>query len=179
MPLLPIQILWVNLVTDGLPALALGLEPADAESMRRPPRATRESVFARGLGRRIGVRGTVIGVVTLVLFLGALRTGHSLAYARTAAFAALTLQQLVFVFECRSEQRHPWRVPLARNLWLPLAALSSLALFLLTIYVPALRPTFATVPIGRTGWLAVLAASFAPSIIQGLRLGRAPRTRPA
>ena len=179
MPLLPIQILWVNLVTDGLPALALGLEPADPDSMRRPPRAPRESVFARGLGRRIGVRGTVIGVVTLVLFLAALRTGHSLAYARTAAFAALTLEQLVFVFECRSEQRHPWQVPLRLNPWLPLAALSSLALFLLTVYVPALRPTFATVPLGRLGWLAVLLASFAPSIVQGLRLRRAPRLRPA
>jgi Ca2+-transporting ATPase len=177
MPLLPIQILWVNLVTDGLPALALGLEPADPEGMRRPPRPPHESVFARGLGRRIVVRGLVIGTVTVALFLFALRTGHRLDYARTLAFAALTLEQLVFVFECRSESRHPWRLPLARNPWLPLAALSSLALFLLTVYVPALRPIFATVPLGATGWLLVALAALGPTIVQGLRLGGVPRTR--
>ncbi|MCL6595457.1 MAG: cation-translocating P-type ATPase [Firmicutes bacterium] len=165
MPLVPLQILWVNLVTDGLPALALGLEPADPDAMRRPPRPPRESIFARRLGARIAGRGTVIAVVTLAVFLAGLRTGHGLAYARTLAFAALTMQQLVYVFECRTESGSPWRRPLSANPWVPLAVLSSLALFALTLYVPALRPLFATVPLRAPGWLAVAAASLAPALL--------------
>jgi Ca2+-transporting ATPase len=165
MPLLPLQILWVNLVTDGLPALALGLEPADPDTMHRPPRPPRESLFARRLGARIAGRGTVIAVVTLAVFLAGLRAGHGLAYARTLAFAALTMQQLVYVFECRTESGSPWRRPLSANPWVPLAVLSSLALFALTLYVPALRPLFATVPLRAPGWLAVAAASLAPALL--------------
>jgi len=165
MPLLPIQILWVNLVTDGLPALALGLEPADPDAMHRPPRAPSESIFAHGLGTRIGLRGALIGAVTLGLFLLSLRTGHSLAYARTAAFAALTLQQLAFVFECRRESAGGAVAPLRANPWLPLAVVASFGLFALTVYVPAVRPIFGTVALSTDTWLWVLVGSVAPTLL--------------
>lgn len=105
LPLLPIQILWINLVTDGLPAVALGVEPAEQELMREKPRPPHEGIFSRGLGYRILVQGLTIGVITITVFILALRMGSGLPVARTMAFCTLVFSQLSYVFACRSEAR--------------------------------------------------------------------------
>ena len=105
LPLVPIQILWVNLVTDGLPAMALGLDKAEGDLMKRKPRHPNEGVFARGLGWKIISRGILIGLATLIAFIVVYKNNpDNLVYAQTIAFATLVLAQLIHVFDCRSEK---------------------------------------------------------------------------
>src|SRR5699024_5859913 len=104
LPLVPVQILWVNLVTDGLPAMALGLDQSEDDVMRRGPRNPKEGIFARGLGFKIVSRGIVIGLVALVAFMLAYQGNpDSLIYGQTVAFTTLVMSQLIHVFDCRSE----------------------------------------------------------------------------
>lgn len=152
LPLLPVQILWVNLVTDGLPALALGLEPPDEGVMLRPPRPRGESLFAGGIGWRILERGSLIGVSTLGVFSWRLSTSGDLADARTWAFATLVACQLWHVFDCRST---PETGPLGRlrgSGYLIASVLSSWALLFSAIYLPILSGYFKTKPIPASGW---------------------------
>ena len=160
LPLLPLQILWVNLVTDGLPAMALGLQAPEADVSTRPPRSPREGVFARGLGVKILGRGIIIGLSTIGVYVLALRViGWDLLLARTVAFATLVLSQLVHAFDCRSERRALVEVPLSSNWYLVVAALVSLAMLLGAIYIPELRPFFKTAPLGSREWTWVVLAS--------------------
>lgn len=165
LPLVPIQILWINLVTDGLPALALGVEPPEPGIMERPPRDPRESVFARGLTGQIVGRGLQISLCTLLAFWLAARCGNGdLFFARTIAFTTLVLLQLVYVFECRSETMV--RVKLGGNPYLVGAVLVSLLLQVLVLYVPTLGKTFQTVPLGWSHWALVLVVVFLPTLVQ-------------
>src|SRR5579875_3075618 len=115
LPLLPLQLLLVNLVTDGLPALALGVDPPSPSVMRRPPRHPDESVLARGLGRLIAMRGLIIGLCSLGVFAQALASGLSLDQARTLAMCTLVLSQLLHAFDARSETLSIWRLGLFTN----------------------------------------------------------------
>ena len=161
LPLRPIHILLVNLVTDGLPAVALGLEPAEPDVMNRPPRHPRESLFAGGLGRRVLVRGVVIGVTTLALFvLG--WAGGDLERGRTMALAGLVLSQMLHVFDCRSERRSAFDVPLAANPALVAAVASSIAVLLAVIYWAPLARYFYTVPLRPGDWVMVLGGVLMP-----------------
>jgi Ca2+-transporting ATPase len=155
-PLLPIQILWVNLVTDGLPAIALGLEPAGPGLMRRPPRPSREGIFAQGLGINIVVQGFLIGAVTLAVYLLKL-TGNSLAAARTAAFTTLVLAQLCFAFRCRSECGRVKQGRLAPNPYLIGAVAISSLMQLLAVNLRWMQKIFYTRPLNPTDWLLILA----------------------
>ncbi len=143
--LLPIQILWINLVTDGLPAIALGMDPPDGDEMLDPPRPSGDSIFAGGLLSRIAIRGSVIAFCTLMVFMLLLRQGRGLEMARTSAFLTLVLTQLIHVFECKSERRSLFRIPLLNNRKLIGAALLSLLMILAVIYIPPLMPVFHTV----------------------------------
>ncbi|HHY38412.1 MAG TPA: cation-translocating P-type ATPase [Clostridia bacterium] len=152
LPLLPVQILWVNLVTDGLPALALGVEPPDEGVMLRPPRPRGESLFADGIGWRILERGSLIGVSTLGVFAWRLNLTGDLADARTWAFATLVACQLWHVFDCRST---PGTGPLGKlkgSGYLIASVLSSWALLLSAIYLPFFSAYFKTKPIPAPGW---------------------------
>jgi Ca2+-transporting ATPase len=170
LPLLPLQILWVNLVTDGLPAMALGLQAPEADVSTRPPRSPRESVFARGLGVKILGRGIIIGLSTIGVYVLALRaTGWDLLLARTVAFATLVLSQLVHSFDCRSERRALVEVPLSSNWYLVVGALVSLAMLLGAIYIPELRPFFKTAPLEPREWTWVVLASVWGQIAVGCR----------
>jgi Ca2+-transporting ATPase len=146
--LLPIQILMINLVTDGLPAIALGFDPPQSDPMALPPRPRNESVFSRGLGFPIVTRGLLIGLSVLLAFTSVLRRGESLAAARTCAFAALVLTQLVHSFECKSENRSLFTIRLLNNWKLIGASAVSLSIVLACIYVPSLAEIFDTVPLG-------------------------------
>ncbi|MBR6790144.1 MAG: cation-translocating P-type ATPase [Oscillospiraceae bacterium] len=142
----PIHILMVNLVTDGLPAIALGLEPAEKDVMRRPPRSAGESIFAGGLLSKILFRGCLIGLTTLFVFGHFLGTAD-LSTARTAAFLTLVMTQLIHVFECRSESGNPFAVPLTGSLKLIGAAAFSAAAAFLAVYWPPLSNLMETVPL--------------------------------
>jgi P-type Ca2+ transporter type 2C len=165
LPLVPIQILWVNLVTDGLPAMALGLDKPEEDVMKRKPRHPKEGVFSRGLGWKVVSRGFLIGIATLLAFIFAYKAHpNHLAYAQTVAFATLVMAQLIHVFDCRSEKSIFARNPFG-NMYLVWAVLSSLVLMLLVIYLPSLQPIFHTVPIEWKDWLLILGFSSVPTFL--------------
>ncbi|MGW9125969.1 calcium-translocating P-type ATPase, SERCA-type [Paenibacillus chitinolyticus] len=171
LPLIPIQILWVNLVTDGLPAMALGVDQAEKDLMQHKPRSARENIFARRLGWKIISRGFLIGVCTLGAFWLVLRVNpgdaQHLVKAQSVAFATLVMAQLIHVFDCRSSRSIFHRNPL-QNKYLVLAVLSSLVLMLGVMYTPQLQPIFKTVPLGFKDWIIVLIAAGIPTFLMGL-----------
>nr|WP_204618787.1 calcium-transporting P-type ATPase, PMR1-type [Desulforadius tongensis] len=176
LPLLPIQILWMNLVTDGLPAMALGVDPAHRDIMNRPPRHPQESVFANGLGWRILGSGTVIALGTLVAFcLGLVWRDEALA--RTMAFNTLVFFQLFYVFVCRSEHHSILDIGLFTNPHLLVAVAVSAALQLMVVYVPFLQPIFKTVPLQPLHWVAVLVISFTPTFLSTITMQVRRRAR--
>jgi len=161
LPMLPIQILWVNLVTDGLPAMALGLEPPEPGIMKRKPRPVSEGVFSRGLGWIILSRGVFISIITLVSFtIGLLiykvQGIDDLSLARTMALTTLVIAQLFYVFECRSEHFTPFELGFLKNRFLIAAVLCSLTMHLAVIYVPFLQGVFHTVSINWWQWLIII-----------------------
>jgi Ca2+-transporting ATPase len=156
-PLLPIHILWVNLVTDGLPGLALAAEPAERGIMQRPPRAPQESLFAHGLWQHILWVGLLIGGLCLLVQAWALSTGH--AHWQTMVFTVLTLSQMAHVLAVRSETESLWRLGLGTNRPLLGAVLLTFVLQMATIYVPVLNPIFKTQPLSLTELLLCLGAS--------------------
>ncbi|WP_088228508.1 calcium-transporting P-type ATPase, PMR1-type [Desulfosporosinus sp. FKB] len=168
LPLLPIQILWVNLVTDGLPAMALGVDGAEPEIMNRPPRIPGESIFARGLARKIGIRGTLIGLGTLFVFVAGLFMGANMLGARTMAFSTLVFSQLFHVFDCRSEERSIFEVGLFSNPYLVGAVLVSTMMQLSVIYLPPLQAIFKTTALHSWQWILILCVAGGPSILIGL-----------
>lgn len=164
LPMLPIQILWVNLVTDGLPAMALGIEPPEPGIMNRPPRSKSENIFARGLGWIILSRGTYIAVISVATFLiGYLWSGQhgqdGLDLARTMAFTTLVFAQLFYVFECRSEIYSPFELGFFKNKFLIGAVLLSVTMQIAVLYLPALQNVFKTVPLEGWQWGIILLAS--------------------
>jgi P-type Ca2+ transporter type 2C len=157
LPLLPLQILWMNLVTDGLPALALGLEPAEAELMQRPPHRPDESIFARGMGRH---------VIWVGLFMGFLSLGAGYWYWRdgdsnwqTLLFTTLTLSQMAHVMAIRSERRSLFQIGLMTNKPLLGAVALTVILQLALLYVPFLQAVFKTRPLPLQGLALTLAIS--------------------
>jgi Ca2+-transporting ATPase len=168
LPLLPIQILWVNLVTDGLPAMALGVDGTEPDIMKRSPRRPDESIFARGLGRKILIRGTMIGIGTLFVFVIGLWYGVGLLAARTMAFTTLVFSQLFHVFDCKSERRGIFEVGLFSNPFLVIAVLISATMQLSVIYLPLLQNIFKTTALYGWQWVVILLIAGGPSIIIGL-----------
>lgn len=166
MVLIPSQILLVNLVTDGLPAVALGVEPCGAESMKRPPRRKEESFFSGGLMFRIVFRGILIGICTLACFTVMLRTGAELNAARTGALLTLVMSQLFHVFECKSEKGNIFTVPYFNNPKLILAVMFSAAVIFAAIYFPPLQAVFGTVPLNGRQALIALGLAFAAPLLQ-------------
>ncbi|MEC3653655.1 calcium-translocating P-type ATPase, SERCA-type [Bacillus siamensis] len=165
LPLVPIQILWVNLVTDGLPAMALGMDQPEDDLMRRKPRHQKEGVFARKLGWKVISRGFLIGAATILAFIVVYhRNPENLPYAQTVAFATLVLAQLIHVFDCRSETSVFSRNPF-ENVYLLGAIVSSVFLMAIVIYYPPLQPIFKTVPITPGDWMLILGMSGIPTFL--------------
>ena len=165
LPLKAIQILWVNLVTDGLPALALSMEPGGPGIMARPPRPQNESILARGLGTNIFTMGLTIGVLTVLVFAFTLSRGANLDYARTMALSTLIMIQLLFAFNCRRNDNGR-SAPLSANLWLVGSLMMSLGLLCLVLYVPALQIVFSTVPLAWKDWGIILVVSLIPALVR-------------
>jgi P-type Ca2+ transporter type 2C len=144
-PLLPIHILWINLMTDGLPALALSVEPAESNVMNRPPRHPKESIFAYGLGMHAIWVGIVMAGVVLFVQAWSIDTGH--AHWQTMVFTVLCLTQLGHVMAIRSEKESLFTIGLFSNKPLLGAVLFSFAFQMATIYIPFLNPVFKTQPL--------------------------------
>jgi Ca2+-transporting ATPase len=152
LPLLPLQILWMNLVTDGLPALALGVEPAEEDVMRRPPHSSSESIFGRGMGLFILIAGGVLslaslaGVLFLYLFSGQAWSvfAQNTENWQTFLFTTLVFSQLALALCVRSESNPLFRIKLWSNPSLLLALLATVALQLAVVYVPPLQALFHT-----------------------------------
>ena len=159
LPLLPVQILWVNLVTDGLPAMALGVDPNDHNIMNRQPRNPRESVFSRGLSRKIIARGLQIGISTVLVFAAVYFLKNDLAEARTMAFCTLVFTQMFHVFDCRSEIFSIFEIGLFKNKYLIAATSCSIFMQLMVVYNPFMREIFATVPLTISDWFIILCVS--------------------
>ena len=156
-PLLPIHILWINLVTDGLPGLALAAEPEEIGIMERPPRPPKESIFSNGLGVHIIWVGLLMGGVSLATQAWSLKTGH--AHWQTMVFTVLCLSQMGHVLAIRSESESLFSQGFLSNRPLAGAVLLTFALQMTTIYVPLLNPVFKTEPLSMNELFITLAAS--------------------
>jgi Ca2+-transporting ATPase len=175
-PLLPIQILWINLVTDGLPALALGVDPTDPEIMKRSPRPPDEPVVTRSRGLLMLAQGAFIaacslGAYALVLFV----EDEGLARARTACFVVLAVSQLFHSYDCRSLTESLFKIGVFTNKSLLLATGISFALQMAVVYTPGLRTVFNTEPLGLFDWVLVLFISSLP--LWGTEIYKAVRKR--
>ena len=155
-PLVAVQILWINLVTDGLPALALGVEPVERDAMRRPPRAPAESILGRGLWQHAIWVGLLMAGVTLAIQAYAIGQGWPW---QTMVFTTLALLQLGHALAIRSERQSLFRLGLRSNVPLAVAVALTLLLQLALIYVSPLQPVFETEPLTAAQLLIVLGAS--------------------
>jgi Ca2+-transporting ATPase len=156
-PLLPIHILWINLVTDGLPGLALAAEPAEHKIMERPPRHPQESIFAHGLGADIIWVGLLMGAVSIVTQAWAIKTGN--AHWQTMVFTVLCFSQMGNVLALRSERESLFSQGLLSNKPLLGAFVLTFILQMATIYVPFLNTVFKTSPLPTVDLLVTLALS--------------------
>jgi len=166
--LLPVQILLVNLVTDGLPAIALGLEPPENDIMSKPPRKSDEGFFAGGLMWKIIFRGIFIGLSTLGAFSIVMRMGGTVEAGRTSALITLVMSQLIHVFECKSETKSIFRINIFNNVKLILAVLVSFAVLAVAVTVPQVQTIFETVTLTSDQLLTALGMSIAVPLISGL-----------
>lgn len=170
--LLPVQILLVNLVTDGLPAIALGLEPPESDIMNRPPRKSSEGFFSGGLMGKILFRGILIGLSTLASFAVIIHMGGTVGAARTAALITLVMSQLIHVFECKSETKSLLHINFLSNIKLLLAVAVSAAALAAAVAIPQLQPIFETVTLSSQQLLTALGFSVAVPLLSNLPLFR-------
>ncbi|MFQ6129067.1 MAG: cation-translocating P-type ATPase [Thermoplasmata archaeon] len=171
--LIPIQILWINLVTDGLPALALGIDPIPADIMERKPRDPKESPINREMFYLIVAVGVIMLFGTLGIFSLQMLWNPDTVRARTVAFTTLVMFQLFFVFSVRSPRLPLHRVGFLSNPKLIVAVLLSVLLQLLVVYLPPLQPIFDTSILGISEWITILLVSSSVFfIIEGYKIVR-------
>ena len=167
-PLLAIQLLWVNLVTDSLPALALGVDPIDDDIMQRKPSRQSKSLFGNGMGYNIVVEGCMIGALSLLAFtIGRVffdGTGTEPLIGRTMAFAVLSLSQVAHAFNMRSEHSI-FHIGVFKNRKLVIAALACIALQASVILIPPLSAVFKTAHLGILQWAIVIGLALVPIVV--------------
>jgi len=164
-PFRPIMLLWLNLVTDGAPALALGLEKGDPDIMERPPRPTKEPVINKEIAAGLSTVPIIDTIAMLFVFaIGLSRYSENLAAAQTMAFVALCCSELLRAYTARSEHHSIFSIGVLSNRWMQWAVGSSLFLVLITVYIPFLRPFFGTTFLSLTDWLIMLPFIFAAPV---------------
>ncbi len=166
-PLLPIHILWVNLVTDSLPALALSVDPAESNIMNRKPRNSKKGFMTKGMIWRVLYQGIMIGAIPLAAFIIGLSEA-GVALGQTMAFATLMFAQLVHVRNLHSNTRSSLAISPLKNKPLIGAIAASAGLALLVLLVPPLRDAFSLVPLDRNHWIAVILMSLVPIAVVDL-----------
>jgi Ca2+-transporting ATPase len=155
MPLTAVQILYVNLATDGLPALALAVDPPEDDIMRVPPRNPRTGIFTPSVLRLMMIGGAWTAIANLALFIGARYLGYSDQAAMTMTFVSLVLMQFFTAYGYRSDHQHVLHRPLA-NHWLNAAVLWEIGLLLLIVYVPFFRGAFELTPLTIGEWAVLI-----------------------
>jgi Ca2+-transporting ATPase len=167
LPLLPIQILWVNLVTDGLPALALSMEPIEGDVMKKPPRRKDEGIINKNILISMVFIGLIIAAVSLFLFTVGMK--ESLAKGRTLAFSSLALLEMYHAFNCRSETASVFKVGIFSNMYLVLSVAVTILIQLMVIYNPILQKIFYTVPLSGMELFYVFALSSLPLVFMEVK----------
>jgi Ca2+-transporting ATPase len=162
LPLSAVQILYVNLATDGLPALALAVDPPEEDLMKRPPRDPRTGIFTRPVVLLMLVGGFWSAIVNLLLFVWALNSGRTVSEAMTMTFVSLVLIQFFKAYNFRSDRHSVLRKPFA-NKWLNMAILWELLLLGLILYVPLLERTFGTYGLSLRDWVIIIGAALTVS----------------
>jgi Ca2+-transporting ATPase len=167
-PLLwPVQILWINLITDGLPGLALAAEKAGPDLMRRPPDSPSEAILGSRFWKQVGLIGATGAAALLALQAWAME--HHTAQAGTMVFTALTLQQMVAVMALRSERQAIWAMSPLGNVPLLATVAMSLLMHAAIVHVPMLQGVFRTEGLGADQWLmCVLPALVVPGVLVGM-----------
>ena len=162
-PLTPIQLLWLNLATDGAPALALGTEKGDPDIMLQKPRPSKEPIINRFM--QLGVVIQTIAITSTTLIAYAIGLMHSdPRFAETMAFVTLCMSELLRAFTARSERYPLLRIGIFSNRWMNLAVLTSVALVLMVVYVPVFNGIFNTLPLGMAEWVKIVPLFLIPSI---------------
>jgi Ca2+-transporting ATPase len=171
-PLIAIQILWINLVTDGLPALALGLEPPEKDIMQRPPRPAGEAVLTRSRGLRILAHGTLVAAVTMLGFWFVYRgDADNVARARTVTFGIAAFSQLFFAFGCRSHRSTMPELGIFSNPWLFVAIGASVLLQLCVMTIPFASRVFEVTDHLTWEWGLIMILSLIPvTVIEVVKL---------
>lgn len=173
-PLTAIHLLWINLVTDGLPALALAMEPPEPDIMRRPPRPPRERLITRSVGLRIVAQGVLIALTALIAFAITYHgEGSQLADARTVAFTVMSLTQLCFGFACRSQRYTLPELGFLSNPYLLGAIVISALMQVAVVGIPLVRPVFEVVMPATFEWRWIVLLALTPAtIVEGIKLAR-------
>lgn len=170
-PLLAIHILWINLVTDSLPALALAVDPAEENIMNRKPRKNTKGIFSGGMIFRVCYQGIMIGVITLLAFILGLATtegmedSQRIAIGQTMAFTVLAFSELVHVFNVRNNKNSVFKTGILNNKMLILAIGVSMILVLSILFIPALRDIFSISVLPKENILEVIALVISPLVI--------------
>lgn len=166
-PLLPIQLLWLNLVTDSFPALALGVEKGDEDIMNQPPRDPQEPILDKKTSIRITVQSIAITIATIGAYQYGLHhfTEHSLEGARTIAFVTLILAELLRSYSARSESHTVMSIGMFSNRALTLGTVFSLFMTLIVIYIPFMRTLFHTVFLGAEEWSRIIPFALIPFVV--------------
>jgi len=169
MPLIPVQLLWLNLVTDSLPALALGVEPVEEGIMELKPRDAKESLFAGGFAFRLAWQGVMVGLLTLTAYyLGEYVLGDpgtADATANTMAFATLTMCQLFHAYDVRSEHHSLFHIGILSNKAMNKAFIVGMVMQLAVLCIPPFQRIFSVTTMNAVQWLVVLALAVTPVII--------------
>lgn len=164
-PLTPVQLLWLNLVTDSLPALALGMEPVEKTLMTKPPRKREEPLFSRSFSFRLAWQGCLVGGLTLLAYGLGLSMGAGYGVANTMAFATLTFSQLFHAFDVRSQEVPLFRLGFFSNKAMNKAFLAGAALQLAVLLLPPLQGAFGTAPMEGTCWGIVMGLALTPLLV--------------
>ncbi|MBI5765910.1 HAD-IC family P-type ATPase [Candidatus Falkowbacteria bacterium] len=159
MPILVTQILWINLIADGLPSLAISLEPGEKGIMKDRPRRRTEPILNKEMKILIFIIGVITNFILLAIFVYLLRVSNNINYIRTIIFAAVGIDSLLYVFSIRSIRHSIFTQNPFGNKYLNLAVLTSVLILLAAIYVPFLQEVFQTIYLGWTEWMFVVAIS--------------------
>jgi len=179
-PLTPIQLLWLNLLTDGAPALALGLEEGDPDIMDQPPRPPQEPIINRSMVQGIVVQTVAITSAVLAAFFIGLRWGNGdYKLGRTMAFVTLSTSELLRAYTARSERYPLLKLGLFGNKVMQYAVGASTLLMLAAVYLPFLQPFFDTVPLGLREWAVMLPLLFIPAVVAEINKALAYRAQKA
>ncbi len=171
-PMYPVQLLWINIMMDGPPAIALGLEPAGQDIMKRPPRDPEERILSDTILKAVFLNGIVMGIGAFLLFYWAYNfSNHSDAarYAQTMTFTGFVIFQMFNVFNCRSLTKSAFKTGLTSNRFLLLAITASVLLQILVVYTPLLNTTFHTIPLGIKDWGIIILAATSVLIIEEVK----------